>query len=229
MKLEQLDLEKQKQSLEINKKLLEIDNQRLLSTIELNNKELEVINSLLDSLSPKKASNEENNEINLEFKWKISKERETFICELKNDSKTIKKISNNGSWNCTAIGDKNLIKGKINKWKIQTNSDFSSILVGIIPSNIDLNGISNNIKGYSTNLNNFNKHNLTVYTEFCNMKTQKGDIVEIIVDLSKEKGELSYSLNGKKTGIFCDDININENWAPFVDMYYVNTEITLLD
>ena len=117
--MEQVNLEEHKKCIEIKKKLLEIENERLLSTIELNKKELEVINSLLESLSPKKTSNNTNNEIYLKFKWKISEEREKFdICELKNESKTVKKISNSYLWNCTAIGDKILIPGKINKWKI---------------------------------------------------------------------------------------------------------------
>ena len=84
-------------------------------------------------------------------------------------------------------------------------------------------------KGYVTNLSNFGKHNLGVYTPFCNINATKGEIVEIIVDLEKEKGELSYSLNGKKLGIFCDNINKNLDYVPFVDLYYVGTEVTLLE
>jgi tetratricopeptide (TPR) repeat protein len=68
----------------------------------------------------KKAQADYQSAIDLKFKWKVSDKRKGLICELKNDSKTIKKISNHGHWNCTAIGDMTLIKGKINKWKIKT-------------------------------------------------------------------------------------------------------------
>ena len=68
------------------------------------------------------------------------------MCELKNDSKTIKKISGSSIWNCTEFGDICLIKGKINKWKIiinNINPNPSDILFGTIPENFDLNGINN--------------------------------------------------------------------------------------
>ena len=56
--------------------------------IEVNNKEIEQIKSILKSLSEK------------------------------DSSKTVKKISGNESWNCSSLGNKSLIKGKINSIKI---------------------------------------------------------------------------------------------------------------
>ena len=112
-------------------KVLEIEIQKLSSNIELNNKEIKELKALIQSLTKNKSINEaslttlneENKEIELKFKWKISNIR-ILLCELSNDYKTIKKISENGAYNCTAIGDKCLIKGKINKWKIPVNSDL---------------------------------------------------------------------------------------------------------
>ena len=112
--------------------------------------------------------------IDLKFKWKISEARK-LLCELKNDSKTIKKFNGNSLWNCTAIGDRYLIKGKTNRFKIQVKNLGQSpeIFFGIVPSNIDLNGINNFKLSYSTALANFNKYNLGVYTATYNISAKK--------------------------------------------------------
>ena len=227
--MEAVNTNAQIKALEIKIKSLEIENQKYSKFIEANKKEIEEYKILIQSLSGTKTANDYiNNEINLRFKWRVSDVRKGLICELKNENKTIKKIRDN-KWNCTAIGNKQLIKGIINKWKIQVNADFTDITAGIVPTNIDLNGQDNWAKGYVTNLSNFGKHNLGVYTPLCNIIAKKGEIVEIIVDLEKEKGELSYSLNGKKLGIFCDNINKNLDYVPFIDLCYVGTEVTLLE
>ena len=217
-------------SLEVKIKALEIENEKLASTIELNNKEIKEYKSLIQSLRPQNTANSNiKNENELIFKWKVSELRNKLLCELKNDFKTIKKISGDNIWNCTAIGDTYLIKGKINKWKIKVNNinpNPSHLLIGIIPSNIDLNRINNYAKGYCTNFDNFGLHNLRNYTVTFNFRGKKDDIVEIIVDL--EKGQLSYSLNDIDLGVFCDNIDKNIDYVHFVEMYHIGTEITLI-
>ena len=218
--------------LEIKIKALEIENQSLFSHIETNNKEIKEFKSLIQSLKLNKsatlmASNEADRENLLIFKWKTSEVRRKLLCELKDDSKTVQKIAGGGVWNCTVIGDRCLIKGKINKWKIKINSISGSIVFGIVPSNIDLDGIKNWTKGYVTDFWNFGKHNLGLFTAIYNIQAKKEDIVEIIVDL--EKGELSYSLNDIKLGIFCDNIILTNDYVPFVDIYNKGDEITLLE
>ena len=217
-------------SLEVKIKALEIENEKLASTIELNNKEIKEYKSLIQSLRPQNTANSNiNNEIELIFKWKVSELRNKLLCELKNDFKTIKKISGNNVWNCTAVGDTCLIKGKINKWKIKVNNinpNPSHLLIGIVPSNIDLNGINNYKKGYCTNFDNFGPHNLGNYTATLNFRGKRDDIVEIIVDL--EKGQLSYSLNDIDLGVFFDNIDKSIDYVPFAEMYHIGTEITLI-
>ena len=55
---------------------------------------------------------------------------------------------------------------------------------------------------------------------------KKDDIVEIIVDL--EKWKLSFILNGTDLGIYCDDISKNIDYVPFIDIYIIGTEISLI-
>ena len=114
-------------SLNIKIKILELENQKLLSNIEANNKEIEEIKSIIKSLSENNSTplgepmpiinaNLESKIIDLKFGWKINNNG-----HLTNDRKTVLKITGGSKWNCTAIGDKTLVKGKINKWKMNMN------------------------------------------------------------------------------------------------------------
>ena len=217
-------------SLELKIKLLEIENQKLSSTIELNKKEIEQYKSLIASLSENNSLNNPNNDItpnpegkvvNLVFGWKINDK-----AHLSNDSKTVKKIAGGNCWNCTALGDKSLVQGKINKWKIQLTKQTGNIVFGIVPKDTDKNGINNWKKGYVTCSGNFYKHNLGVVSSFVKHDTTEGNIFEVVVDL--EKGELSFSANGVNLGIFCHNIIKGIEYAPFVDLVNEETEITLL-
>ena len=210
-------------SLEIKIKLLEIENQQLKSNLESKDKEIEQLKSLIKSLIPNINITPNLNDkiINLNFGWIINDK-----ATLTEDLKTIRKISGGEAWNCSAFGNKSLIKGKINKFKIQLTKVTSDILFGIIPKGTNINGIENWQKGYITNSINFAKHNLGVYTEFAKKEAKEGSIVEIIADL--DRGELSFSLNGNNLGIFCDNIIKDIEDVPFVDIWKEGSEIRLL-
>ena len=213
-------------SLNIKIKILELENQKLLSTIEANNKEIEGIKTIIKSLSvgetmPIIHENLDSKIIDLKFGWKIN-----LNGHLTNDRKTVSKITGGSKWNCTAIGDKNLVKGKINKWKIQLTKINSHIVVGIVPKDINIVAEENWKKGYVTNCLNFDRHNLGVYQPFLNYEAKEGYIVEIIVNL--ENGELSFSVNGKDLGIFCNNIIKDIDYVPFIDILSEGNEITLL-
>ena len=210
-------------SLGIKLKLLEIENQQLKSNLESKDKEIEQLKSLIKSLIPNITitPNLADKIINLNFGWKINDK-----ATLTEDSKTIRKISGGRMWNCSAFGDKSLIKGKINKFKIQLIKVTEYFVFGIIPKGTNINGIDNWKKGYITCSCNFAKHNLGVYTEFSKKEASEGNIIEIIVDL--DRGELSFSLNGNNLGIFCDNIIKNIEYVPFVDIYNEGSEIRLI-
>ena len=209
-------------SLEIKIKLLEIENQQLKSNLESKDKEIEQLKSLIKSLIPNINITPNLNDkiINLNFGWIINDK-----ATLTEDLKTIRKISGGEAWNCSAFGNKSLIKGKINKFKIQLTKVTSYFVFGIIPKT-DINGINNWQKGYITCSTNFGKHNLGVYTEFAKKEAKEGSIVEIIADL--DRGELSFSLNGNNLGIFCDNIIKDIEYVPFVDIRKEGSEIQLL-
>ena len=215
--------------LETKIKLLEIENQKLASMIEANHKEIQEIKKIIQSLStndtplPDYIPNSiEENAIYLDFRWKVNSKAYS-----NEDLRTVKKVSGGNSWNCSAIGDKTLIKGKINKWKIQvTRMTSEHIIIGIVPKNINIEAENNWKKGYCTNLENFYKHNLGVASIFASHKTNEGNIFEIIVDLNI--GKLSFCANGKNLGVFCDNIIKDIDYVPFIEIYQEQTEITLL-
>ena len=136
-------------------------------------------------------------------------------------------MSGSSQWNCSAVGNISLINGKINKWKIQIEEMNNFIVFGIVPKNIDLNAIENWKNGYVTNVCNFDKHNLGIYSKFAERKAQKGSIIEIIVDL--EMGKLSFSLNGENVGVFCDNIIKDIEYVPFLDINSEGTKVRLLE
>ena len=210
-------------SLEIKIKLLEIENQQLKSNLESKDKEIEQLKSLIKSLIPNINITPNLNDkiINLNFGWIINDK-----ATLTEDLKTIRKISGGEAWNCSAFGNKSLIKGKINKFKIQLTKVTSYFVFGIIPKGTNINGIENWRKGYITCSINFAKHNLGVYTEFAKKEAKEGSIIEIIADL--DRGELSFSLNGNNLGIFCDNIIKDIEYVPFVDIWKEGSEIQLL-
>ena len=219
-------------SLNLKIKILELENQKLLSTIEANNKEIEEIKSIIKSLSENNSTplgepmpiinvNLESKIINLKFGWKINNNG-----HLTNDRKTVLKITGGSKWNCTAIGDKTLVKGKINKWKIQLTKITSYIVCGIVPKDINIEADENWKKGYVTNCYNFGRHNLGVYQQLIHYKAEEGNIVEIIANL--ENGELSFSLNGKNLGTICNNIIKDIDYVPFIEIHDERNEITLL-
>ena len=215
-------------------KLLEIENQQLLSSLEAKNKEIEELKCLIkyligndSSLSTEPnlncISNQDDNIINLKFGWKINSN-----ARISNDSKTVKKVSGGDKWNCSCFGDKSLIKGKINKWKIQLIkiAEGNLFVFGIIPKGININEIDNWKKGYITCSINFAKHNLGEYKDFANLQAKEGNIIEINADL--DRGELSFSINGKNLGVFCNNIIKDVEYVPFVDIYKEESELMLL-
>ena len=216
-------------TLELNIKSLEIENQRLLSMIELNNEAIKKYKSLIsqnpsntDQLTPSITD-----EIDFKFKWIASERTKNFLCKLKDDFKTIEKIAGDTLHNCTVIGDKCLIKGKINKWKIKNKNNKTHILFGINRADVDLNGERTYQSGYITNLDNMDKHNLGVYTAINLIKVKPNDIIGIVVDL--KEGKLSYSINDIDLGVFCDNINLKVDYVPFIEMINVGSEITLVE
>ena len=175
---------------------------------------------------------EKKNEIN-EFLKKIKnfdiigsdfnfqfKEGQNYI--LSNNGFIATKNNGGDSWNCTIVGNKQIPKNKISKWKIRINnfrikSNSWNVLIGIGPDNPNneenfyykswsfICG-QNKLSIKSGGTTNYNNHNYKVLN--------KGDIIEVIVD--RQLGNLSFSINGENYGIACSEIPKDEILYPVV-------------
>ena len=140
-----------------------------------------------------------------------------------NENQTIAtKIKGGNAWNCTIIGDTEIPKNKISKWKIRLNEfrmnsgNSWDVIIGIGPDNL------NNKMDFYNNCWTFicGKSKISIKsgqeTDYNNNrgKLKKGDIVEVIID--RIKGNLSFAVNGENYGIACSNIPFDMILFPVV-------------
>ena len=141
-------------------------------------------------------------------------------------------ISNNGliatksgdsAWNCVIMGEKEIPKDKISKWKIKINkinqSSSWDIFIGIGPRIFQsqlynecwsIFRCSKKVQLYLKNEQNSNYNN---HYEVIN----EGDIIEVIVD--RKKGNLSFAINNINYGIACSTIPKDDVLYPTILLY----------
>ena len=152
--------------------------------------------------------------VTLEFKFKPGSNY-----EVTNDGYVATKNKGDNSFNCTIIGDKEIPKHKLSKWKIKLNNimeENMDILIGIGPDNPN-NEINFYLKCWT--FSTFNS-NLVLksedYIDYNNQskKLKKGDIVEVLVD--RKKGNLYFSVNDLNYGIASSEIPKDETLYPII-------------
>ena len=144
------------------------------------------------------------------------------------------KTGGNYSWNCTIIGDREISKNKITKFKIKIN-DISqnsinswNILVGIGPENINKE-TNHHRKCFSFICGDselYLKNKIEKYNDRKG-KIKKGDIIEVVLD--RKLGNLSFSVNGVNYGIATNQIPQEDKLYPIINMYDVNQSIEILN
>ena len=141
---------------------------------------------------------------------------------LDNNGLIATKTSGGDCWNCTIIGNKEIPKNKISKWKIKINNFYIkhntwNVLIGIGPynKNNELNFYSycwsficgnsqlSLKKGSESKYNNGNYERL-----------KAGDIIEVTVD--RKEGNLSFSVNNRNYGLTGVKIPENEILYPII-------------
>ena len=140
------------------------------------------------------------------------------------------------SWNGSIIGNNELPRNKISKWKIKINniakygynSDNSwNLLIGIGPDNI------NEERNFQRKCWSFicgeskikNKNNEKDYIE--KIKIKNNDIIGVIVD--RQKGNLSFEVNGINYGIACSDIPKEDKLYPVINICDNNQSFEILN
>ena len=137
----------------------------------------------------------------------------------------------NTGWNCAIVGDKEIPKEKISRWKIKINknvsTNYNDFYIGIGPKSFKgslynecwsifsaHSKIEIQIKGKNSNYNNQN------------IILKEGDIIEIIVD--RKLGNLSFAINDINYGIACSTIPKDDELYPTIILYEQNLSVEII-
>ena len=129
--------------------------------------------------------------------------------------------NNERGFDCTIIGNKEIPKNKISKWKLKINSDFNkAFIIGIGPENINIE-IDFFQKCWSFDCFNcrliLKSSSYSNYNDNNQFKLKKGDI--ITVEVNRIDHTLSFSINDINFGIASSNIPINDKLYPIVILY----------
>ena len=166
----------------------------------------------------------------LKFKWKPGRNY-----SLSNNNLIATKIDGRKDYTCNILGDIILHKNTINRWKIKlikfiADGSFPwTILIGVGPSNLDLNKNDPYNKTWTFLCGSSEISIKSGYQSKYNGhygKLKEGDIIEVIMNTIN--GELSFSINGINYGVACK-IPLDIDLSPFVSIYNQGESIELLN
>ena len=129
----------------------------------------------------------------------------------------------NFEWDCVILGDKEIPKNVISRWKIKlkyicnyTRNSWS-ILIGIGPNYDDSKNFHHKCWSFICGESTINIRNKVSQCGLNKERLKSGSIIEVIVD--RVKGHLSFIVNGQNTGVVCKEIPKDEILYPFVSLY----------
>ena len=141
------------------------------------------------------------------------------------------KIGKNG-WDCVVLGDKEIPKNRISKWKIKINknktiSSSTDIAIGIGP-NLFKGNLCNECWSIISDGSEIKLRLREKDLYYNNLKStmKEGDIFEVIVD--RKLGNLSFSVNNINYGIACSEIPKDDILFPTVVLYERGIEVELV-
>ena len=135
------------------------------------------------------------------------------------------------SWNCAIVGDKEIPKERISKWKIKINKKVSKrwndFYIGIGPKSFkgDLYDECWSIYSADSKLQIQMKGKFSNYNDN-NIILKEGDIIEVIVD--RKLGNLSFAINDINCGIACSTIPKEDELYPTIILYEQNLSVEII-
>ena len=148
-----------------------------------------------------------------------------------NNGLLAKKNKGGDGWNCVIIGDNEVPKYRISKWKIKINTnilnDYYDFYIGIGPSNFNSSLYDECWSLYSHCSESYYQIKKK-YSKIKNHeeKLKKDDIIEVIVD--RKLGNLSFAINDINYGIACSNIPKEEILYPTVVIYHQNHIVEII-
>ena len=162
----------------------------------------------------------------------ITIQSEKFIFQFQPNLSNNYKLSENGliatkngsdDWDCVIMGNIEIPKNYISKWKIKLNyiTDYRlnswSILIGIGPKYDGSKNFHHKCWSFICGECSFNIRNKVYKSNMNKTRLKSGTVIEIIVD--RIKGYLSFIVNGNDYGVACKEIPKEEILYPFVSLY----------
>ena len=126
-------------------------------------------------------------------------------------------------WDCVIMGNTEIPKNAISKWKIKLNYITNyrlnswSILIGIGPKYDGSKNFHHKCWSFICGECSFNIRNKVSKSNMIKARLKIGSVIEVIVD--RIKGYLSFVVNGNDCGVACKEIPKEEILYPFVSMY----------
>ena len=162
----------------------------------------------------------------------ITIQSEKFIFQFKPNLSNNYQLSENGlivtkngidDWDCVIMGNTEIPKSYISKWKIKLNNITNyrlnswSILIGIGPKYDGSKNFHHKCWSFICGECSFNIRNKVSKSNMSKTRLKSGTVIEIIVD--RIKGYLSFIVNGNDCGVACKEIPKEEILYPFVSLY----------
>ena len=155
---------------------------------------------------------------------------------IKNDGLIAIKQSGGDQWNCVVMGNKDIPKNKISKWKIKINKNknlsknYNDIYIGVGPQIVKGTLYDECWSIYSSSSNS--KVQLQMKNKNSNYKNhnesiKEGDIVEVIVD--RKVGNLSFAVNDINYGIACSNIPKDGLLFPTVVLFEQGLSVEIVE
>ena len=140
----------------------------------------------------------------------------------------------NNGWNCVIVGDKEIPKDKISKWKIKINKDKTrkgsiDIFIGIGPKIFNSKLYNECWSIYSNSTDSIIRLRLKdkdLNYDNHKEKLKEGDIIQVIVD--RKKGNLSFAVNDVDFGIACSTIPKEDELFPTVVLYEKGLKVEIV-
>ena len=232
------NLNKQIQNLNEEIKKLKNDNNELKNKIlELQNENKEIKKNFIElkeEFLKIKEINSQNKELDYSselFKFRFKEGKNYSISQ--NGKIATRNNSSGFDFDCTIIGNLELLKNKITKWKLKINSEINkSFIIGVGPDNPkNESHFYKNCWCFDCNNNRLILHSMK-YTDYennklFNAKIVKGDI--ITVEINRIQNNLSFSVNNNFYGIACSNIPSDETLYPIVILYSPLSSIEIID
>ena len=162
--------------------------------------------------------NEDSNAFNFKFKPGAN-------YDISNNGYVASKNNGGDGWNCLIVGDKEIPKDKISKWKIkikkslEKTKNYSDFHIGVGEKKMkgELYNDCWSIYQSGEKISFRMKNNIPINQSNIDRGLNEGDVVEITAD--RTSGNLSFSVNGISCGFASSALPKNEELYPIVILY----------